>query len=163
MHRLPSSVWKDGHDNDKPYRTIKTLVHKFCKGLELKVSQMNDQNQLNLYFGFRKPVFCFIFKIYLYPGFNLMFLLPHVWSKSSCSSCCALKNAVKNVVFHAVNNTVNYPKVLEDLECLSIEDVNILRPLVDSFLTALGYDLTNLITAGKCFLIIYLLNKLWYH
>jgi len=74
LRRLPSSVWKDGHDNDKPYRTIKTLVHKFCKGLELKV--------------------------------------------------------------------------LEDLECLSIEDVNILRPLVDSFLTALGYDLTNLITAG---------------
>ena len=35
--RLPSSVWKDGHDNDKPYRTVKTLVHKFCKGLELKV------------------------------------------------------------------------------------------------------------------------------
>ena len=27
-------------------------------------------------------------------------------------------------------------------------DVNILRPLIDSFLTALGYDLTNLITAG---------------
>ncbi|XP_063678365.1 cytoskeleton-associated protein 5-like isoform X4 [Bolinopsis microptera] len=74
LRRLPSSVWKDGHDNDKPYRTIKTLVHKFCKGLELKV--------------------------------------------------------------------------LEDVECLSMEDVNILRPLVDSFLTALGYDLTNLITAG---------------
>ncbi|KAL5253039.1 hypothetical protein ACHWQZ_G015707 [Mnemiopsis leidyi] len=74
LRRLPSSVWKDGHDNDKPYRTVKTLVHKFCKGLELKV--------------------------------------------------------------------------LEDLECLSVEDVNILRPLVDSFLTALGYDLTNMITAG---------------
>ena len=96
------------------------------------------------------PVSCFVFESYLR-------------SKSSCSSCCALKNAVKNVVFHAVNNTVNYPKVLEDLECLSIEDVNILRPLVDSFLTALGYDLTNLITAGKSFLIISLPNKLWYH
>eukprot|EP00116_Pleurobrachia_bachei_P014120 sb/3474382/ len=28
--RLPSPIWKDGGDNDKPYRTIKTLLHKLC-------------------------------------------------------------------------------------------------------------------------------------